>query len=138
MKGTKDNMLPDVRRLNREDFQDAPSWIDPMLNTLNAFMDSVYNIFNRNVSLIDNLNMQIITLSVSTKSDGSINPIEQKLAIRGKVNGVVVLKVISEDIANITTPFLNWTQSSDILEISNIASLNNNKDYKIIILVIGE
>ena len=131
-------MLPDVRRLNREDFEDAPSWIDPMLNTLNVFMDSVYNLFNKHVSLVDNLNAQFITLSVSTKSDGTINPIKQKLAIRGRVNGLVVVRVISEDIANITTPFLNWTQSGDVLEISNIANLNNSKEYKIIILVIGE
>ena len=131
-------MLPDVRRLNREDFQDAPSWIDPMLNTLNVFMDSVYNLFNRHVSLVDNLNMQFATLKVTTKSDGTIDPIKQKLSIRGKVTGLVVVRVISEDIANITTPFLTWNQNGDILEISNIANLNSSKDYKIIILVIGE
>lgn len=131
-------MLPDVRRLNREDFQDAPSWIDPMLNTINVFMDSVYNLFNKHVSLVDNLNAQFITLNVSTKSDGTINPIKQKLAIRGRVNGLVVIKVISEDVSNITTPFIIWNQNGDVLEITKIANLNNSKDYKIIILVIGE
>ena len=131
-------MLPDIRRLNREDFQDAPSWIDPMLNTLNVFMDSVYNLFNRHVSLVENLNTQFVTLKVTTKSDGTINPIKQKLSIRGKVTGIVVVRVISEDIANITTPFLTWNQNGDVLEITKIANLNNSKDYKIIILVIGE
>lgn len=131
-------MLPDIRRLNREDFQDAPSWIDPMLNTLNVFMDSVYNLFNKHVSLVENLNTQFVTLKVTTKSDGTINPIKQKLTIRGKVTGLVVVRVISEDIANITTPFLTWAQNGDVLEISNIANLNNSKEYKIIILVIGE
>lgn len=131
-------MLPDLRRLNREDFQDAPSWVDPMLNSINIFMDSVYNLFNRHVSLVDNLNSQFITLKVSTKSDGTINPIKQRVSIRGKVTGLVVVRVVSEDVANITTPFINWIQNGDVLEISKIAGLNNNKDYKIIILVIGE
>lgn len=131
-------MLPDIRRLNREDFQDAPSWIDPMLNTINVFMDSVYNLFNKHVSLVENLNTQFVTLKVTTKSDGTINPIKQKLSIRGKITGLVVVRVISEDIANITTPFLTWNQNGDVLEITKIANLNNSKDYKIIILVIGE
>ena len=94
--------------------------------------------FNKHVSLVDNLNAQFITLNVSTKSDGTINPIKQKLAIRGRVNGLVVIKVISEDVSNITTPFIIWNQNGDVLEITKIANLNNSKDYKIIILVIGE
>lgn len=131
-------MLPDIRRLNREDFQDAPNWVDPMLNSLNIFMDSVYNILNKHVSLSENLNAQFITLKVSVKSDGTINPIKQKLSIRGKITGLVVVRVISEDVANITTPFLVWNQTADVLEITKIANLNNSKDYKIIVLVIGE
>lgn len=132
-------MLPDVRRLNREDFADAPDWIDPMLNTINTFMDSVYNILNKNVSLNQNLNAQFITLNITTKSDGSINEVKQKLFIRGRATGVIILRITGEDVPNISyQPFIDWSQSNNILTISNIATLSSNKEYKILFLVIGE
>lgn len=130
-------MLPDTRRLNREDFQDAPAWIDPMLTVINAFMDSVYNIMNRNISLTQNLNIQIVTINVETDTNGDIKPVKLKTTVRGRVAGVSVIRVITTDTSSIS-PFVSFTQNENILIISNIASLNSNQKYKIILLVIGE
>ena len=130
-------MLPDVRRLNREDFQDAPQWLDPMLNTLNSFMDSVYNIFNRNVSLTDNLNIQLTTISVETDGSGNITPVKIKTSVRGRVNGIVVIRAVSNS-GNSPAPFVDYVQSENIITISKIAGLNLNTKYKIIMLVFGE
>jgi len=130
-------MLPDIRRLNREDFQDAPNWIDPMLTVINAFMDSVYNIMNRNISLTQNLNIQIVTINVETDTNGDIKPVKLKTTVRGRVAGVSVIRVITTDTSSIS-PFVSFTQNENILTISNIASLNSNQKYKIILLVIGE
>lgn len=129
-------MLPDSRRLNREDLQDAPAWVDPMLTVINAFMDSVYNIMNRNISLTQNLNIQIATINIETDSNGDIKPIRLKTSIRGKVVGISTIRVISTDLT--VSPTIYFTQNEDILLISNIASLNNNEKYRIIILIIGE
>lgn len=130
-------MLPDTRRLNREDFQEAPNWIDPMLTVINAFMDSVYNIMNRNISLTQNLNIQIVTINVETDTNGDIKPVKLKTTVRGRVAGVSVIRVITTDTSSIS-PFVSFTQNENILTISNIASLNSNQKYKIILLVIGE
>lgn len=130
-------MLPDVRRLNREDFQDAPQWLDPMLNTLNSFMDSVYNIFNRNVSLTDNLNIQLTAISVETDGSGNITPVKIKTTVRGRVNGIVVIRAVS-DSGNSQAPFVDYVQSENIITISKIAGLNLSTKYKIIMLVFGE
>ena len=129
-------MLPDSRRLNREDLQDAPAWVDPMLTVINAFMDSVYNIMNRNISLTQNLNIQIATINIETDSNGDIKPIRLKTSIRGKVVGISTIRVVSTDLT--VSPTIYFTQNEDILLISNIASLNNNEKYRIIILIIGE
>lgn len=130
-------MLPDTRRLNREDFQDAPNWIDPMLTVINAFMDSVYNIMNRNISLTQNLNIQIVAINVETDTNSDIKPVKLKTTVRGRVAGVSVIRVITTDTSSIS-PFVSFTQNENILTISNIASLNSNEKYKIILLVIGE
>lgn len=130
-------MLPDVRRLNREDFPDAPGWLDPMLNTINSFMDSVYNIFNRNVSLSDNLNFQLLTLNVETDVNGDIQPIKVKTSVRGRVNGLIVIRAIS-DSGNSQAPFVDYIQSDNIITISKIAGLNISTKYKIIMLAVGE
>ena len=130
-------MLPDVRRLNREDFQDAPQWLDPMLNTLNSFMDSVYNIFNRNVSLTDNLNIQLTSISVETDANGDITPVKIKTTVRGRANGIVVIRAVSNS-GNSQAPFVDYVQSENIITISKIAGLNLSTKYKIIMLVIGE
>lgn len=133
-------MLPDVRRLNKEDFQDAPNWVDPMLNTLNQFMDSVYNLMNKNLSLTENFNIQIVNISVNTDGNGDISPVKQKLSIRGKVQGVSVIRVIKEssDTTSIDAPYVEWVQSENILSILNIAGLNTSKKYKILLMVIGQ
>lgn len=128
-------MLPDVRRLNREDFQNAPSWLEPMLNTLNSFMDSVYNIFNHNVSLTENLNIQISTLSVETDGNGDILPVKIKSNVRGRINGILVIKTSP---SSVQAPFVEYVQAENIITISKIAGLNTSTKYKIIILVIGE
>lgn len=130
-------MLPDTRRLNREDFQDAPNWIDPMLTVINTFMDSVYNIMNRNISLTQNLNIQIVAINVETDTNSDIKPVKLKTTVRGRVAGVSVIRVITTDTSSIS-PFVSFTQNENILTISNIASLNSNEKYKIILLVIGE
>lgn len=130
-------MLPDTRRLNREDFQDAPNWIDPMLTVINAFMDSVYNIMNRNISLTQNLNIQIVAINVETDTNSDIKPVKLKTTVRGRVAGVSVIRVITTDTSSIS-PFVSFIQNENILTISNIASLNSNQKYKIILLVIGE
>lgn len=130
-------MLPDVRRLNREDFQNAPDWLDPMLNVLNSFMDSVYNIMNRNVSLTQNLNFQIYSMSLETDSNGDIKPLKIKTTVRGKVVGIIPVRIISTD-TSLLSPFIYFTQSEDTLTITNIANLNNDQKYKIIVLIVGE
>ena len=130
-------MLPDTRRLNREDFQDAPNWIDPMLTVINTFMDSVYNIMNRNISLTQNLNIQIVAINVETDTNSDIKPVKLKTTVRGRVAGVSVIRVITTDTSSIS-PFVSFIQNENILTISNIASLNSNQKYKIILLVIGE
>lgn len=130
-------MLPDVRRLNREDFQDAPTWLDPMLNTINSFMDSVYNIFNRNVSLTNNLNLQIYNLSVETDGNGDISQVKVKTTVRGRVNGVLVIRTISNGSTS-QAPFVDYVQVDNIITISKIAGLNPSTKYKIILLIVGE
>ena len=130
-------MLPDVRRLNREDFKDAPSWLDPMLNVLNSFMDSVYNIMDRNVSLTNNLNCQIATINVTTDNSGNIAPLKLKTTIRGRAIGMSVIRVLSDD-TSIQSPFISYTQNENIISINNVAGLNNDTKYKMIVLIIGE
>lgn len=130
-------MLPDLRRLNREDFQDAPKWLEPMLSVLNAFMDSVFTIMNRNISLTDNLNIQIATITVTTDSNGDITPIKVRTTVRGRVIGMTVIRVLSQD-QNIQAPFIDYVQNENIVTINKLAGLNIDTKYKIIVLMIGE
>lgn len=76
--------LPPISRFSREDFPDAPGWIDKLLTPLNASLGSIYGALNGGLSLTDNLKSQVKTLDVTVfASDPSQAIIEAIYSISG-------------------------------------------------------
>lgn len=47
--------LPPIKRLAKEDFPEAPKWVDRFLYPLNLFMDSVYAALSRTLTFEENI-----------------------------------------------------------------------------------
>lgn len=53
--------LTNIKRINREELKDAPSWVDPMLGAYNNFMEQATRAINGNLTFSDNSLCAILT-----------------------------------------------------------------------------
>lgn len=58
--------LPVFKRIQREDFPDAPAWVDRLLYPLNKFFEGVYAALNQNLTFTENLATGLVSLEFET------------------------------------------------------------------------
>lgn len=66
-----------IRRINKEELArsgDVPQWVDPLILTLNQFMDGVVTALSGRVSFSDNIQCKIITQVFTSGTEVAINP----------------------------------------------------------------
>jgi hypothetical protein len=61
--------LPNIQRILREDIPDAPAWIDKVITPVNNAFEALYSALAGNVTLADNLTVQVKTLTINTTAD---------------------------------------------------------------------
>ena len=73
--------IPVVKRIQKEDLERAgeklPAWLEPMLTTLNQFIDPVVTALNGRLSTRDNFLVKIIEQSFTSATELAINPLSQ-------------------------------------------------------------
>lgn len=129
------------KKLRAEDFKsDQQDLINKIAYIYNSFVDEVYNVLNKNVDY-DNLNRQIVELTVKIDSSGKvINSPQIKTSLRTKIRGINVLNAVNQDNSTIyptNAPFLNWTVNEEILTVLNVSGLQSNSQYKLTLELIG-
>lgn len=130
---------PIYKRLSREDFQDAPNWIDRLLLPLNQFMESTTNIFSKNISLGDNIQARSFTLSLTTTASyttGTFEPVKFSWGGASLPTFVQVTSITKDD----GTPFLGsvgtpaWRYVDGVV-ISYVPGLADSSKYSVTFLV---
>lgn len=131
--------LPSIRRLMKEDFQDAPSWLDTLMVTLNQFMENVYGALNRSLTFVDNVRAQKKTFRITAGAAASDNTYEFALENSWRPEGLSLWKVTQ--IGGAYTPitsavFLSWRigESNNIV-VDAITGLTNGVTYEFTVLV---
>lgn len=130
--------LPPIRRFNKEDFPEAPPWLDKFLSPLNQFIEAVYGALSGNLNLGPNVASQIKTLTFTTPG-GVLTPDPLKFAktLKAKAQGVIILTLVQEDDAeNAVGTALNWIEKEGEIVINDIAGLANDKKFTATFLVI--
>lgn len=124
------------RKFNVEDFKDAQvqSWISTLLQPLNIFMQEIYAGMQNQVTM-ENLSQEVRSFSF-TNNAGEF-PIQIKTKINQYPQGVTVLYCkTDQDLGPSSTPWLDWTFSSQTLNISSISNLTSGLNYTLRILII--
>lgn len=130
---------PIYKRLSREDFQDAPNWIDRLLLPLNQFMESTTNIFSKNISLGDNIQARSFTLNLTTSATyttGTFEPVKFSWGGSSLPTFVQVTSITKDD----GTPFLGsvgtpaWRYVDGVV-ISYVPGLADSTKYSVTFLV---
>lgn len=136
--------LPPIRRLNREDFPDAPEWLDGLLYALNQFIEAVYGALGGNLSFGQNVTAQIKTVTFKTLSTYAApwnqfypETVSFTRALKSKAQGVVLLKIVETDSAELPVgTAINWSDEDGSIIINSVLGLTPSKSYTATFLVI--
>lgn len=130
--------LPLISKFRREDFPDAPSWIDRMFFILNQFMDSIYAGLKNNITFQDNIACQIKPLTFSVGSTGVLPKLQFAYTLNSKPIGVLLLQLTNTTTnALINTPIsIQWSQGKGSVSIDKITGIEANNSYSVTLLVI--
>lgn len=126
------------KRIIVEDFDSEDrNTVEKLGFTVNTFNEDVFNAMNKNLTIEDNLNQQIKTLS-NIEVDGSGKPITSlafQNNLKGKIQGTQVIRVLG----GIPTaqPFITFTESNNVVTINNISGLASGTKYTIYVLLFG-
>jgi len=132
--------LPTTRKVLREDVKGAPSWIIPLIDALNSFMDSVYGAMNKNITFGDNIGCQVkeLTYRTPTTYPTGVDPVEFTSTLKFRSSGLWVTQVVERQ--NYLPPpgpvYIPWVEDSGIIRIGTITGLEADKVYTIRLLLI--
>lgn len=137
------SFLPNVKQVRREDLgTNVPVWTDNLLSVLNSFMESIYTLLNKNISLTDNVNCRIFNYTFTTKSDyttGGFDSISISVNLNSKINGVIVFAVnnlTDTSAISLTAKSVEWDEQPGACRIKYIAGLANSNKYNVRLLII--
>jgi hypothetical protein len=136
-------VLPNQKRISREDLKEAPSWIEKMLYPVNSFFESVYSALNKDLTFADNIVSQIKEIQFTTASDYVLNDTFEVLnfthTLKNKPIGCIVLQIYqrTDDYQTITTPVtIDWIEINGVISINFVTGLDDSKKYTLRVLVI--
>lgn len=131
--------LPTIKKILREDVKEAPSWVNGLIDPLNAFMETVYQALNKNLTLTENVasfTTEIIYKTVSTypTSQGTF---DFQSTLRTRPIGVMLMQIY--DKSNYTPPpgpvYIPWTSQGSQIVLDTITGLEASKSYLIRLVV---
>lgn len=125
------------QKLSVEDFQDQKSWISKLFSPINSFISQVYQGFNNQLTVNDNLFMEI--KSVTFVNEATNFPVKFKTKFNKYPEVVLVSSCIDSNGAySSVQPLLQWSFSSQTMHLDSISGLTASLKYTIKILIIYE
>jgi hypothetical protein len=130
--------LPTQKKILREDLKDAPNWVNPLIDTINNFMELVYGALNGNITYSENISC--FTREITYRTTSSY-PVEENIeftnTLKTKTTGVQVLQAFErQTYAPAPGPvYVPWVENNGSIVVSSITGLAANKTYTIRLLV---
>jgi hypothetical protein len=120
--------IPRIQRLVMETFSAQP-WMEPLVNTLNQFMDEVVSSLDKDLTLTDNMAAEIRTVEV----DGTY-PLKLAYSLKRRPVSVLVGDVKRSDGVSITLTdavFVQWSYNqAGQLQIDNVVGITATSSIK--------
>jgi hypothetical protein len=131
--------LPTQKKILREDLKDAPNWVNPLIDTTNSFMETVYQNLNHNITFGENVACFIKELAYKTPPTYPVmENVEFLNELKTKPVGVQLLQALDREtyLPVLTTVYVPWVFNNGSLIISPIQGLSASKTYAIRLLII--
>jgi hypothetical protein len=130
---------PKIKRLSREDFKEAPAWIDRLLYWLNVLIEYVTLAFNKNITFDENIQSQIKTFSLTAGAAASNNTIQFMATMAVVPRGLILMRVVDQ-VGNYTpvgaAVGIDWRYEAGNIFITSISGLTSGHVYDVTVLLI--
>lgn len=141
----KNNMakLPIGDRLSREDFQDVPKELEPIIDRLifqlNNFLTTTYDALNRNLTVGDNVVGMYKALRITAGAAAGNNTLKFTHTLKQKPTGVTIVAVTQVgSVYTVLTSavWANWhLDTNGLINIDAITGLTATKQYDLVFRV---
>lgn len=133
-------VLPTITRIQKEDLgPNAPDWIAGVLSVFNQFMEEIYQSYNRNLTIPENVAGQLKTFDYTTDANyttGTFPEIKFVSELKKRMNVLFIGQIVQEDNPSkqYSYCFPSWTDNNGTITVRYISGLENSKKYKITFL----
>jgi hypothetical protein len=131
--------LPTQKKVLKEDVKGAGPWITPLLDTLNSFMEIIYQAMNRNITFRENIACQIKEITYKTPSTypASVEQFRFISTLKTKATGVIAIQAYERStyVPAEGPVYAPWVEDNGDIVLSTITGLEADKTYVIRLLV---
>jgi len=136
--------LPSIKRIVKEDIQDAPEWIDQLISPLNTFMEEVYFALDNQLSIGDNIRGSLTKITVRTLSTYGNTPvtdnwevvnINNPIGVRPQIVSIGQVTDLNTFLPAIDPVGVAWDFLNGIIRLKYISGLEPSKKYEINLLI---
>lgn len=128
-----------IKRLSVEEFKEAPSWINRLLQWLNQFVEYVAISFSNGITFDENIQSQIKLLEIVAGATPASNTAKFICTLPVTPRGVIVMR-ITERTGNYSVigaaVSVEWRFENGSILITSITGLTSGKIYDLSILII--
>lgn len=129
-------VLPVLQRLSKEVLQEAPAWIDRLIQPLNVFMENIYYALNHGLTLSENMSGTVRQFQVT--GGASATDVTYSFPVTQNPLGLVPMKVLNADgsyTAFSNAVFISWNYINGKVVINAISGLTNGTKYNFTVFV---
>jgi hypothetical protein len=130
--------LPTQKKILREDLKDSPQWAGVIIDTLNSFMETVYQGFNRNLTFSENIACFTKELTYRTPSTYPVmDDVEFLSSLKTKATGIFLMQALDKSTYEpvLAAVYVPWIEINGTIVIKPIQGLAADKTYLIRLLV---
>lgn len=121
--------LPSLKRLQTEDIQNAPNWIQRILITINSFFQNVFAALDNGLTFEENFDAKVVEISIIGGETVTVaSPFSRP------VEGILLLQVSGDGITGGVTPL--WRQIEQDIEITGLTGVTSGNLYTAKLLVL--
>lgn len=120
--------LPALKRIQLDDIKGVPAWFASVPIILNSFFQAVHSALDGNLTLVDNIKSEVLTISKRAPFDGTVVPTDLQpvtAVVLGRVDGSTPT----------APPVLQWHAEQNQIVIDTISNLTSGSTYKVTLIL---
>lgn len=134
--------FPTFRRIFKQDYPvDQQSLVEKLSITINNSFETIFNAFNKNISLTDNILCTVKTISVKVNASGvPTTSTSFSIDTTGNIKGISVIKAENTTDASVfptSAPFISYTQNNTVITITQVAGIPANNSFNLTVICWG-